>query len=140
MQFTRLDNVSAANVEIILLKRLKNIVEGKVVIHQAREVHEDVVLFTLPAPGINLGNSCYRPQARFDDPIVNGGQLFKAVTFTGYNVVIDFAQARRNGAHRRPRYFLGKLHRLEALHHQLPGQVNIGPVLKNHRYLRQTEL
>ena len=65
----------AADVAVVLLDGLHNLVERQAVLDQPLRVDADLVLLFVAAPAVDLGHAGNGPKLRLDDPVVNGPQL-----------------------------------------------------------------
>jgi len=70
VQFAGLDQVTAADVQVVAGQCRKHVVQSQVEFYQAGRLDQHLVLLALSAPGVDFGHSWYRLQPRLDDPVV----------------------------------------------------------------------
>ena len=90
-----LANVAAADVAVVSLDGLHDLVEGQAVLDEPGRVDPHLILLFVAAPGVDFGSALGGPQFRLDDPIVDGAKLRNIVALAGHDVVEDLAQPRR---------------------------------------------
>ena len=140
MQLASLGNAAAASIAVVRAQRAEDIVQGHLVLHQSAGVDQHVVLLPLATPRVHFRHPRHGAQPRLHHPVVDCGQLLQRLPFARDDVVEHLAQARGHGPHLGAWDSLGKLHRLQPLHHQLAGEVDVRPVLEGHCDLGQAEL
>jgi hypothetical protein len=140
-------DIAGTDVGVIALERLDQVLQRQAVGHQAVRDGRHQEFLDVAADAVDLGHPRYGAQLRLDDPVLDlaqiHGRVGRAVGLAGALLgfdgpLIDLAQPRGDGPHDRPeacRQAVARL--LDALVDQLAGKIDIGPVLENHRHLRQ---
>ena len=131
---------AAADVLVVGADGLGRTIEGEAVLGELRGVDPHLILAFESAPRIHLGHALHLPHLRSNDPVVNGAQVRGVVPFARHDVVEDFAEARGDRPHFGPLLALRQSHRTQPLVHELPGEINVRSVFKNHNDLGEAEL
>ena len=140
-------DIARAGIGIIAGQGLDHIVQRQPVGGQLVRVRRDMILADIAANCIHLDHAGRAQELRTDDPVLQGAQVFgcpvrpviaRRARFDLQRVHEDLAQTRGDGTHFRGHPF-GQLvtDGLQPLIHQLSCEVDVGPILENHRDLGQ---
>lgn len=134
--------VVASRDAVVLLDRLDDPVQSDAVRAQGFGVHHDVVLLHETAEGVDLGDSGHGLQLRCHQPVLDGAEFREAIPVSPNDVLIDLAEGGRDGSELGNRDALRQTarNRLDALTHDLAGEVDVGVFFELHRHRRKPEM
>ena len=145
---TSLFDVAGPDVAVVALQRRDDLLQCHAVGRQTFRQGSDLILLGIAANGIDFRHARHIAQLWLDDPVlylpqVDGG-VGAAIRLPGaflyfHSPQVDLAESGRYRPHGRRdtgRQLVPGV--LYPLVHQLPCKVDVGPILEDHRYLRQT--
>ena len=138
-------DVTRTDIAVVGRQRGEHVAERQSIRHQLRGIGCDVKLARVPANAVDVSDARHRTQLRPHNPVLDRAQVHALLNRITVNRRIvfdgpqeDFAQARRDGPQGRDdarRQHGGGL--LHPFVDQLPREVDVGAVFKDHRHLRE---
>ena len=141
-------DIASAHVGVVVLEGIDHILHGQAETGQPFRKRRNDVFLAVAADRVDLGHARNRSQLWPDDPIVKRPQVLRGIgrpigldrTSLGlHRIHEDLAKAGRDGAELRlNRFRQGRADPLKPFVDQLPGEIDIRPVLEDDRDLAES--